>query len=432
MNLRDDLAPVRMRRVALIAPSDAMRAMLIETSAAGVVQLDDPATGTPAGAGADNAELDTRVADAVRRRGVAALAGWCPEPELVGLTTRLTALGAGVVPLPTPPGIDPPTLLTAQRPLRKAFAPLVGVYGVLPYRDLDPTVPAGIAYVVMFGMMFGDAGHGLLLLAAAAVLASGRVRRVVRARPLWPFVAGAGLTATLFGVLYGEFFGPTGVLPVVWLSPLDAPLPLLGAGVAVGAALLALAHVAGAVNRWREGGLRLALYSATGIAGAALFLGVALITAGALVHSAVFTGAGIGLAVVGVILSLAGTFTESGGGPVGAAAAGIGVFDLVVRLGSNLVSFARLAAFGMTHAALGWVVWSGTVAAAGSGRAGPVLAVVVFVLGNAVAFALEALVAGVQALRLEFYELFSHLFTGAGRPFVPWRIRIENPEGSSC
>ena len=54
-----------------------------------------------------------------------------------------------------------------------------------------------------------------------------------------------------------------------------------------------------------------------------------------------------------------------------------------------------------------------------------VAAVVVFVVGNAVAFALEALVAGVQALRLEYYELFSRVFAGRG-PAVPSLARARD------
>ena len=53
------------------------------------------------------------------------------------------------------------------------------------------------------------------------------------------------------------------------------------------------------------------------------------------------------------------------------------------------------------------------------GVAGVIAAVVVFVAGNAVAFALEALVTGVQALRLEYYELFSRIFAGEGHAFAP-------------
>ena len=70
-------------------------------------------------------------------------------------------------------------------------------------------------------------------------------------------------------MLFGEFFGPTGVLPVLWLSPLEEPLTLLASALGVGAVLLACAYVAGAVNRWREGGWPLALVAASGIAGGA-------------------------------------------------------------------------------------------------------------------------------------------------------------------
>jgi V/A-type H+/Na+-transporting ATPase subunit I len=53
-----------------------------------------------------------------------------------------------------------------------------------------------------------------------------------------------------------------------------------------------------------------------------------------------------------------------------------------------------------------------------------VLAVAVFLVGTAAAFALEALVAAIQALRLEYYELFSRVFQGEGRPFQPWHIPV--------
>jgi V/A-type H+-transporting ATPase subunit I len=122
-----------------------------------------------------------------------------------------------------------------------------------------------------------------------------------------------------------------------------------------------------------------------------------------------------------VIVDLA----ASGGGGAGITQASVEVFDAVMRVGANLVSFTRLAAFGLTHAALGMIVWDGT---AGLWRSGGILvaaAVVVFVVGNVLAFSLEALVAGVQALRLEYYELFSRIFAGEGRPFRPWHIPID-------
>ena len=97
-----------------------------------------------------------------------------------------------------------------------------------------------------------------------------------------------------------------------------------------------------------------------------------------------------------------------------------------MRVGANAISFARLAAFGIMHGALTAIVWEGTVALWSGALA--LLAVALFLAGNAVTFALEGLVAGVQALRLEYYELFSRIFAGEGRPFSPWSIRLATAE----
>ena len=459
-----------MQRIALVGPGDALRGALVQVADAGVVQLDEPARdGVQLGEAAqrlqrigfhaesadgtasvklsatapdlDALERDGRAdllageaqvqqyaEGAVHRRDVAALAGWCPSEQLPELAARLNDAGAAVVPMPNPRSVDPPTLLAGGDGLRGSFATLVRTYGIVPYRDLDPTIWAGIVYVAMFGMMFGDVGHGLLLVTGAVLIRVGWIRRFPSLKPMWMFIAAAGLAAMVFGTLYGEFFGPTGVVPVLWLAPLEEPIRLLLVALAGGAVLLGIAYAVGAVNRWREGGARLALYAPSGVAGAVVFAGVGLVVAGYTVGPTALVTIGAAVAVLGVALALVGLYVESGGGATGVLQAAIGGFDLVVRLGSNLVSFARLAAFGMTHAALGWVVWRGTQALWGNGWAWSVAAVLVFVIGNLIAFALEALVAGVQAMRLEFYELFSRVFAGEGRPFRPWRVSVDRSE----
>ncbi|MEU5100496.1 V-type ATPase 116kDa subunit family protein [Streptomyces sp. NPDC020996] len=461
----DSLTPARMRRVAVVAPRAALRDTLVRVADAGCVELDhadDADRGAPGPAArrlqalgvrparpllsatepdldtlvrqgradllAGEAELQAHREAAVLHGDVAALAGWCPAADVPWLTGLLADVGGAVVPLRPPCGTDPPTRLAEHGTVRRSLVPLVRTYGTVPYADVDPTLPAGIAYVVMFGMMFGDAGHGLLLLLGALLLRSGRVRRLAPLRKVWPFLAGAGVTSILAGIAYGEFFGPTGVLPVLWLNPLDQPLRLLGSAIALGAVLLALAYAAGIVNRWREGGPGRALYASSGIAGTAVFLGLGGLAGGVALHTPVLLTAGALLAVTGLALAGTGLFTASGGGAAGALQTGIQLFDVVIRIGSNTVSFARLAAFGLTHAALGAMVWQGTTALAGSGPAAFVAAAVVFLAGNALAFALEALVAGVQALRLEFYELFSRVFDAEGRPFRPWHVPTRTAE----
>ncbi len=462
MSWRDALAPVRMERVAVVAPRPRLREVLVKLADLGQVELDPPVSGErsvvpgargdatsadhlPATAAlaeregdldrlveqgraevlAGEAALQGLAADAMERDGVVALTGWSVGTALPGLRAALTPIGGAVVRLKPPRGVDPPTLLVGRSRMHGRLSPLVETYGTVPYADVDPTVAAGFAYVAMFGIMFGDVGHGLLLVLAGLVLRSGRIRGLSKVAKAWPFVLGAGIAATVVGFLYGEFFGPTGLVPPLWLSPTEEPVTLLVAGVVVGAVLLAGAYALGTVNRWREGGWPLALYAPSGIAGVALFLGLGVLVLGLYLDG--FWGpwlVPVGAAVwtLGLVLAFVGLLNDAGFSGTGLLQALVELFDTVLQVGSNLVSFARLAAFGLAHAALADLVWQATRSL---GRGDPMDwlgAVVVFVLGNAMAFSLEALVAGVQALRLEYYELFSRVFTTQGRPFRPWNL----------
>lgn len=466
MRWREAVSPVAMQRVALLAPRDALRDLLVAVADEGTVGLDD---GTPGGevrvrgpattmllrlhpsdtvaarlapgppdlarceeAGrldlvAGEAEVEQRTAQSLTRGAVVGLVGWMPAHEMAHLAQRVTPMGGAVVPMPRPAGTQPPTLLPTSGASRE-LAPLVDTYATVPYADVNPSLVAGLAYVAMFGMMFADVGHGALLLLAAVAVRLQWSPRLARLRPVWLFLAGAGVASMVFGALYGEFFGPTGVIPALWLKPLENPVALLGAGVAVGALLLAGAYALGSVNRFREGGWRAAVYAPSGLAGAALFLGLGAVAGGVYLGTAWLALLGGAVALAGTATAFAGLLASAGGGAAGAAEAGVGLFDLVLRLGSNLVSFARLAAFGLTHAALGAVIWQATVGLWPQGGLGAVGAVLLFLLGNAVAFALEGLVAGIQALRLEYYELFSRVFDTEGWPFRPWHVPLDTSE----
>lgn len=461
MPWREAVQPVVMCRVALAAPCESLRDALVEVADAGVVEIQRLGSPGDAPAGeaarrlqragacatrpavqrtapdldllertgrldllAGEAQLEERSAEAVVRGNVAALAGWAPEEALPALARRLAPVGAAVVPLPRPRGAEPPTLLRRSG-VGNAFSPLVETYATVPYDDVDPTLFAGLAYLVMFAVMFGDVGHGLLLVVAGLVLRTGRPRRFKSARKAWPFVAGAGAASSLVGLAYGEFFGPTGLAPWQVIDPLDEPVRLMLLGVALGAVLLAVAYGIGTVNRVREGGWGYAFYAPSGLAGATLFLGGGLVTAGAYAGAGWLLLGGSVVALAGLALSFVGLHASSGTGAAGLVQATIELFDVVVRLGSNVVSFARLAAFGLTHAALADLVWQGTTGLWSRGIPGAVAAVGVFAVGNALAFSLETLVAGVQALRLEYYELFSRVFQDEGRTFAPWHLPAE-------
>lgn len=415
--------PVPMERIAIVAPATHLRDVLLAVAGSGVVEPDIVTNAEHA----SDLEVDRVAASAVARGTVSAIAGWSPAPARAGLAERLRPLGGAIVALPLPRGADPPTLVATQGVIA-TFQPLVDMYATMPYADVNPSLFAGLAYVVMFGMMFGDVGHGALLVAGGWFLSRCWTGPLAQYRRAAPFVVGAGIASVAFGFAYGEAFGTTGFVPTLWLAPLAQPIPLLAAAVGVGAVLLAVSYALGTVNRWREAGPARALLALSGFAGIFLYVGLGLFGLGWFRHATALTFAGGALSATGLILGFFGLYAESGGRAAGALEAGVELFDAVIRLGANTISFARLAAFGLTHAALSGIVWSGTVALLARGTVWWPLAAVLFLAGNALAFTLEAVVAGIQALRLDYYELFSRIFISQGRPFRPWYVPMRSEE----
>jgi V/A-type H+-transporting ATPase subunit I len=205
----------------------------------------------------------------------------------------------------------------------------------------------------------------------------------------------------------------------------------MGAAIAAGATLLAISYVLGTINRWRENGFWAALVALPGLAGIALYAGLAIAGFGFFLHRSGVATSGLVLTAVGILLSFLGLYAKAGGGPQGAIEALIELLDGVIGIGTNTISFSRLAAFGLTHAALGGIIWSGTTALWARGPVGWAAAIVLFLVGNVLTFALEALVAAIQALRLEYYEMFSRIFVSEGRSFAPWLVSMVSQKEST-
>jgi V/A-type H+/Na+-transporting ATPase subunit I len=453
-----------MRRVALAAPVDRLRAVLLALAQKGTVELAGELP-PPAGPAADalqrlsgaapdrkatptlspqepdvealeargardllsgEVELDRHRRLAITQDDVAVFVGWTPSPEVGGLREAMAGNGAALVELP-PPDELPPTLLRAAK-VAGPFRVLVDTYGVLPYSDVDPTAFAALAFVVMFGMMFGDVGHGALLIVLGAILARIRTGRLAPLRPAWPLLVAAGAAGAIFGVLYGEVFGPTHLVPPLWLAPLEEPLTLLKAAVVVGSVLLSVSYLLGSANRWREGGAAAALYAEGGLAGGLVFAGIAAAALGWSSGASSLSITGVVVAVVGLGLVFVGALYGAGRGFAAITRAVVEVMDTGIRVGSNIISFTRLAAFGLMHAALSLVTLEAAQHLAATGPLGWVGAAAVFVVGTLVALALEGMVASIQALRLEYYELFSRMFEEEGRPFAPFSLPVRQAE----
>ncbi len=356
------------------------------------------------------------LADAVRRfpsRGeVFMIAGWVPQRDFDRVAVDLRAAASAPLVLqsaaPARGRHGVPTLLRAP-PWLRPFQILVTTYGLAGYGEIDPTLPAAVTFLLMYGMMFGDVGHGLLLAAAGLVLGA-RTRT-----PLARVVTAAGLSGVLFGVLYGTVFGAP-CLPSLWLRPLERVQDVLLISVAGGVTVLNLAFALNLVTRLRErdwGGL---LLERNGVVGVVFYW--VLLGGGAL---AVFGRLDVrivlaALALPAALLWLREPLQEWLAGRRPSASGDVlvtGFFELfesVLGYASNSLSFVRLGAFAVAHEGL-----SAMVLRYAHGPAGWLE----LALGTALIVGFEGLVVGIQALRLEYFEFFGRFFRGNGVPFVP-------------
>ena len=90
------------------------------------------------------------------------------------------------------------------------------------------------------------------------------------------------------------------------------------------------------------------------------------------------------------------------------------LFEVLLSYFSNTLSFVRVGAFAVSHAAMMQVVLTALSAETGAPS------IPVIVLGNLFVCGMEGLIVGIQVLRLEYYELFSRFYKGSGREFKPF------------
>ena len=171
---------------------------------------------------------------------------------------------------------EPPTKLENPK-LFKPFEMFVQMYGLPAHNELDPTLFVGITYSLIFGIMFGDVGQGLLLLIGGALIYH------FKRAPLAGIIATAGVFSTIFGFVFGSIFGFENVIEPLWIRPIDhmTTLPFLGklntvfvVAVAFGMFLIIVAMVLHIINALRDKDIGGAWFDANGVAGLVFYAAV--------------------------------------------------------------------------------------------------------------------------------------------------------------
>lgn len=372
--------------------------------------------------------------------------GWVPAADAPVLEARVRQIAAGRCAIETtaPANLREeqiPVLLRHPRWLRP-FDMLVSAYGLPRYQELEPTLFVAISYLLMFGMMFGDAGHGAVF--AAGGLIAWLTGRSAKQRDVGLLLLFAGLSSVAFGIVYGSYFGLEHFKQyALWHDPLEGnPITLMYAAIGVGVVMISLGLILNIINRFWRGDVIGGLLDKFGLVGVVFYWGtLALITKFAALQSRGLVPLAIvlflGLPIAGWALKepieyfkhrRAGHVQEAGDGLFAAGTESlVGAFEAVLSYLANTISFVRLAAYAMSHAALlvAAFMMAGELKQLSVG--GDVLSVLMIVLGNLVAMILEGIIASVQALRLEYYEFFGKFFSGSGPAFQPFRLVAEHP-----
>jgi len=356
--------------------------------------------------------------ETLRGRGqLALIEGWIPRIDLPKLETSLNdkldcpfVLNTRKPTLSEYPQV--PSLVRHHRFLAPYIA-LVKNYGIPRYSEFDPTLLFAITFILMFGTMFGDVGHGALIALAGWYWRD-------KLKSFTPFLIIAGLSSVFFGFLYGSIFGFEEVLlPALWLSPIHHPNLMLTIALYWGMGFILMALLITIVNRWREGKYAAALFNHTGVAGILLYLGGFYAISQWMTTDAFDTNQQ--LAVLLPLFVILGYKWYENRLPLAERilVTLIEGLESIVNYLANTLSFLRVAAFSLNHAALAIAVL--TLA----NMVGTPADWLVIILGNLFIVVLEGAIVTIQVLRLEYYEGFSRFFSGDGRAFRPLTVGIK-------
>ena len=323
------------------------------------------------------------------------------------------------------PDLECPTLLKNNW-FAKPFEMFLGMYGVPKYTDFDPTGFMAFTYCLLFGIMFGDLGQGLVLFILGLVFE--------KKGQIFGIINRCGITSMIFGFLFGSVFGYEELLNPVHQSLFgvreklfdvmaqSSTMVLLIGAVAIGAVLILTTQCMNIVNRFKHHQLGDAIFSQTGIAGLVFYGGivfaiVATMLLGWNVLNPVYLGIFIVLPVISFVMKepLSNAVEhktvkpeEGWGGYI--AQSIFELIDVLLTFVTNSMSYLRVGGFVLSHAGMMLVVMTLVEM---TGKAG----VAVLIFGNIFVMVLEGLIVGIQTLRLEYYEMFSRYYDAGGVQF---------------
>ncbi len=367
--------------------------------------------------------------------------GFVPKKEsekFAGLFGDMEEVEVVLLPPDADAYVTPPTVLKNGW-FTKPFGMLVEMYGLPKYGGFNPTAFVAITYTILFGIMFGDLGQGLLLFLAGFFVSKKIDKRA------GGMVSRVGLSSMIFGTLYGSVFGFEELLDPVYESMGIDFLPLkvfkqstfiLLTAVGIGIFLIVTSMLINIYIGFKEKNYEKAIFGCNGIAGLIFYASVCagVVCTMMLDMDIMSVPFKIFLIVIPLIcifcrvpfsiamkykkwklsedeedMTIGGFIVENF----------FEMFEFLLSYVSNTMSFLRVGGFVLSHAGMMMVVMTLMDMTASAGKP------VTLIIGNLFVMAMEGMIVAIQIIRLEFYEVFSRFYESDGKAFEPLSVSFD-------
>jgi len=352
-----------------------------------------------------------------------------------------------------------PTLMRNAR-FVDSFEAVTLTQGSPSYTEFDPTLIISVVFPIFYGIMFADAGQGILMFLLGLTLwlrGAGSIKK-------WGFtLMSFGIAATAVGLIVGEIFGfeigevpgigpLLGNLVLVHLKdtagklPLSSVLLVMEIAIIIGIFHISAGLVLDIAKAYKNGEkvelfvmkiptlifyMAGILFALAFIGGGFTFTGMSSSAPTPLISIPIKLTTSIALPVILLVVviimfgkagaKLAGKFHSEESVAIMLVEGMVEVLLKIVEFLANSVSYARLGILMIVHVVLMGVV---NLAWTSLGAAG----IPILIFGNIGVMMLEGLIVYIQDLRLHLYEWFTKFYEGEGIPFktiLPSPIRVE-------
>jgi V/A-type H+-transporting ATPase subunit I len=339
----------------------------------------------------------------------------------------------------------------------KGFEGVVFSYGAPLYGTIDPTPLVAFFFTLLFGIMFGDIGHGFVLFLAGFLISKGP-RQLAKFKSYSVPLISIGISSMFFGFLFGGVFTNEKLLIGITRKitafaaghPMDRILTIMpmaesggslmkllyffGFTISIGVILISIGLLINIANRFILKKYEQAFFSKTGLAGLLMFWYAIFIAVRVILGSQLITLDFVFLLTPVVFIFFGPliwrfiarerpvlehglmTFIMEGF---------VEILETVSGYVSNTVSFLRVGAFALSHTVLSYIVFRFAEELGGSGIAGSLAAFLILIFGNTLIIVLEGMIVAIQVVRLQYYEFFNKFFVETGVEFSPFRFNTK-------